>query len=185
MCVTVKLLLQDIHLSPELYSKILKWLKEHSYLDTREKDWRTKLSCLVPSKAELKSDDNADAVAARDLDISDVSVKSVPPRRRTVGNIRIMKEDNVISLWNNKMQGNGVVIEQEDTNADHGNLSEDSILDGMEEVISCIFLLRFPFFVLSLAFIIGFSFKSINIVRYRIVETIASLMFKSQMKRVL
>ncbi|KMT20024.1 hypothetical protein BVRB_1g000440 [Beta vulgaris subsp. vulgaris] len=127
--------LPDIHLSPELYSKILKWLKEHSYLDTREKDWRTKLSCLVPSKAELKSDDNADAVAARDLDISDVSVKSVPPRRRTVGNIRIMKEDNVISLWNNKMQGNGVVIEQEDTNADHGNLSEDSILDGMEEIM--------------------------------------------------
>lgn len=134
----VKLLLQDNHLSPDLYCKLLKWLKGRSYLDTAEKDWRAKLSCLVPSKAELKTDDNTDAVAVRDLDISDVPVKSVPPRRRTVGNIRILKEDNAVSLCIDKSLGNGLITKEgtdpEDTIAEHDNLNKDSNLDGMEEV---------------------------------------------------
>ncbi|KAL2893012.1 PHD finger protein rhinoceros [Bienertia sinuspersici] len=120
--------------SRELYCKILNWLKDHSYLDTSEKDWRARLSCLIPSKAELRTDDDADAVALRDLDITDVPVKSVPPRRRTVGN----KEDKVISLWNTKLHDNGVSTkegtEQEDMIIDHDNASKDSI-GRMEEIM--------------------------------------------------
>lgn len=132
--------LTDNHLSPDLYCKILKWLKDHSFLDNTEKDWKAKLSCLMPSRADLKTDDSTNAIAVRDLDISDVvPVKSVPPRRRTVGNIRVLKEDKIVSLWNDKILGNGLSTKEgtvsDDMNVDHDNLSKDSILDGMEEIL--------------------------------------------------
>lgn len=67
------------------------------------------------------------------MDITDVPVKSVPSRRRTVGN----KEDKVMSLWDDNTHRNGVstcVKTEENMNAYHDNASKDSILGGMEEV---------------------------------------------------
>ncbi|XP_021748262.1 uncharacterized protein LOC110714096 isoform X2 [Chenopodium quinoa] len=131
--------LTDNQLSPELYFKLLRWLKGRSYLDTAAKDWREKLRCLMPSEAELNTDDRTDAVTLRHFDISDdVPVKSVPPRRRTVGNIRILNEDKDVSLCNDKRLGNGALTkeatEHEDMN-DHEKQSKDSISNSIEEIM--------------------------------------------------
>uniref|UniRef100_A0A803M586 PHD finger family protein n=1 Tax=Chenopodium quinoa TaxID=63459 RepID=A0A803M586_CHEQI len=132
--------LTDNQLSPELYFKLFKWLKGRSYLDTAAKDWREKLRCLMPSEAELNTDDRTDAVTLRHFDISDdVPVKSVPPRRRTVGNIRILNEDKDVSLCNDKRLVNGAstkeAAEHEDMNDDNEKPSKDSISDSIEEIM--------------------------------------------------
>lgn len=127
------------HLGPELYSKIFMWLRDHAYMDTFEKDLTTKVKSLIPSKAMLEADDSSDAVAVADLDMSEVvPVKSVPPRRRTVGNIGILKEDERMSRWNDKLMGDGVIGEGTDreyVNDGHDKSNNDSISNSTDKIV--------------------------------------------------
>ncbi|KAH9605285.1 hypothetical protein KSS87_016321 [Heliosperma pusillum] len=126
------------HLGPEMSCKVLKWLTDHAYMNTSDKDLRAKVRRLLPPKAELVCDDHSDGNVVMDLDVPDVvPVKSVPQRRRTVGNI--VKEDKVIPLWNDKPPVNDTSIkeetEQEQVNGDHDQSSKDAISDGMEKIV--------------------------------------------------
>ncbi|XP_074263550.1 uncharacterized protein LOC141586276 isoform X2 [Silene latifolia] len=126
------------HLGPEMSCKVLKWLTDHAYMNTSEKDLRAKVRRLMPPKAELVSEDPSDGNAVMDLDMPDVvPVKSVPQRRRTVGNI--VKEEKVTPLWNDKPPVNDTSIkdeiEQEQVNGDHDQSSKDAIADGMEKIV--------------------------------------------------
>jgi len=130
--------MQGNHLGAELYSKIIMWLRDHAYMDM--KDLTTKVKSLIPSKATLGADDGSDAAGAADLDMPDVvSVKSVPSRRRTVGKIGIMKEDELLSRLNDNLMGNGVSVgegtDQERVTDGPDKSHSDFISNGTAKVI--------------------------------------------------
>lgn len=126
------------HLGAELYSKIIMWLRNHAYMDT--KDLTTKVKSLIPSKAILGADDGYDATVVADLDMLDVvPVKSVPSRRRTVGKIGIMKEDGLMSQLNDNVMGNGVSV-SEGTDQEHvpygpDKSNGDSITNSTDKIV--------------------------------------------------
>ncbi|KAK9743342.1 hypothetical protein RND81_03G233500 [Saponaria officinalis] len=120
------------HLGPEISCKILKWLRGHAHMDTSEKDLKAKVRRLSPPKDELVSDDHPDAVATIGLDMHDVvPVKSVPSRRRTVGNV--VKEEKVLPIWDDKLLGNDDSIKEEteqgQENGDHDHSSKKIIAE--------------------------------------------------------
>lgn len=125
-------------LGAELYSKIIMWLRDHAYMDM--KDSTTKVKSLIPSKAILGADDGSDAAVVADLDMLDVvPVKSVPSRRRTVGKIGIMKEDELMSRLNDNVMGNGVSV-GEGTNEEHApygpdKSNSDSISNSTDKIV--------------------------------------------------
>ncbi|KAK9713812.1 hypothetical protein RND81_06G052700 [Saponaria officinalis] len=126
------------HFGPELSCEILKWLRDHAYIHKSEKDFRAKVRLMLPPKAELASHYHSDAVALMDMDMPDVvPVKSVPPRRRTIGNI--VKDDKVIPLWDDKFLGNEELLnelkEQKLVNGDHDLSNKDSVSDGPEKMM--------------------------------------------------
>ncbi|KAL9245520.1 hypothetical protein vseg_019164 [Gypsophila vaccaria] len=126
------------HLGPELSCKILKWLTDHAYIPKSEKDFKAKVRFLLPPKAELASHYQSDAVAIMDLDMpAVVPVKSVPPRRRTIGNI--VMEDKVIPLWNDELIGHDESIheakDQEQVTEDLDCSTKQSVSDGVEKMM--------------------------------------------------
>ncbi|KAF8030393.1 hypothetical protein BT93_E2740 [Corymbia citriodora subsp. variegata] len=96
---------------PDLQWKLVKWLKNHACMGTLQKDLKVKKSNF-PAKAEVGGTDVSDSVALSDSDISDpVAVKSVPPRRRTKSNIRILKDNDIICSSKNSFNDNGTVMD--------------------------------------------------------------------------
>lgn len=85
--------LADNRLVPDLRCKIVKWLQTHSYIGTLPKSLKVKFKAKIALEAEAGVSDDTDAVVS-EHDV--VPVKSVPPRRRTKGNITILKDNKVI-----------------------------------------------------------------------------------------
>ncbi|OWM88465.1 hypothetical protein CDL15_Pgr003877 [Punica granatum] len=89
-------------LLPDLRCKLVKWLKSHAYLGTVEKDPKLKIRRAVSTKARDGVTDDSDSVAVSVSDVSHpVAVKSVPPRRRTKSNIRVLKDSNLLCSSDN------------------------------------------------------------------------------------
>ena len=84
-------------MAPDVLDKVVNWLKAHVYTSAFQKGLKVKFKPPNASKDESGAADGSDALPISDSGLLDpVAVKSVPPRRRTVSNIRILKDNKVI-----------------------------------------------------------------------------------------
>ncbi|KZV33054.1 hypothetical protein F511_03320 [Dorcoceras hygrometricum] len=87
-------ILTDNHMAPELQCKIVKWLKEHAHIASLQKTFKVKIKTIVVPNAVADVSEGASSASVEKSDIADsVPVKSVPPRRRMKGNIRISGDE--------------------------------------------------------------------------------------------
>lgn len=78
---------------PDIQFKITKWLKNHAYIGSSQKTLKVKLKSTIAPKVEAGVVDNLDPIRVTEPEIADcVPVKSVPPRRRTKNNVRVVKD---------------------------------------------------------------------------------------------
>lgn len=119
--------LADDHLVPDLQCKILKWLKDHAYMGTLQKNLKVKIKSAISSKDEIGEVDGSNAVLVSETDIPEpVPVKSVPPRRRTKSNIRILKDNRIICSSEETFSDNGTVMDEVNTDQLAGELENSS-----------------------------------------------------------
>ncbi|KAL8134123.1 uncharacterized protein LOC141707669 [Apium graveolens] len=88
------------HFVPELQIKIVEWLKSHANIGPLQRNLRVRFKNLT--KVEAGATDEADVIMSKSC-IPDVSVTSVPPRRRTKNDIRIMKDGKPLCLTNSSL----------------------------------------------------------------------------------
>ncbi|XP_073043664.1 uncharacterized protein [Primulina eburnea] len=82
------------HMASELQCKIVKWLKDHAHIASLQKTLKVKIKPVVGPNTVADVAEGANSVSVDKSDIADaVSVKSVPPRRRTKGNMRILGDE--------------------------------------------------------------------------------------------
>lgn len=124
LALTLVLISQDNCVVPDLRSKIVTWLKKHAYIGSIKKNLKVKIKSSLASKDGMGAAEGADAVLVSESDIPDVvPVKSVPPRRRTKSNIRILKEHKGICSSKEMISDDEIVVDE----AKRGHLiSEDA-----------------------------------------------------------
>ncbi|KAL7246379.1 hypothetical protein ACSBR2_001480 [Camellia fascicularis] len=125
------ILKKDDCLVPDLRCKIVTWLRSHAYIGTLHKNLKIKIKSLLTSKDDMGAAEDSNAVMVSESDIPDVlPVKSVPPRRRTKSNIRILKDNKVICS-SKETTSDGIVMDE----AKRGQLiSEDADYSSKESV---------------------------------------------------
>ncbi|KAI3834693.1 hypothetical protein MKW92_007876 [Papaver armeniacum] len=112
---------------PDLRCKIIKWIRNHAYVDSPQPNLK------------VGGPDCPDTVSEAGPDSStDVPFKSVPPRRRTKNNIRILMDNKVVCSSEEKLllqNGNGIVIDEAEVKFDvpNGGVRDD---DGGNSVVS-------------------------------------------------
>ncbi|XWS25217.1 hypothetical protein CRYUN_Cryun27aG0050700 [Craigia yunnanensis] len=105
--------LDDDSLAPDLQCKIVKWLRNHAYMGSSQKKLKVKTKSSVSPKVETGATDSSDDIMVSESDITDpVAVKSVPPRRRTKSNVRILRDNKVICSSDEIINDNGVVMDE-------------------------------------------------------------------------
>lgn len=78
-----------------------------------QKDLKVKIKSLISSKDESGAMDSSDDIMVTESDITNpVAVKSVPPRRRTKSNVRIVRDKKVICSSDEIINDNGVVMDE-------------------------------------------------------------------------
>lgn len=112
---------------PDLRCKIIKWIRNHAYVDSPQPNLK------------VGGPDCPDTVSEAGPDSStDVPFKSVPPRRRTKNNIRILMDNKVVCSSEEKLllqNGNGIVIDEAEVKFDvpNGGVRDG---DGGNSVVS-------------------------------------------------
>ncbi|XWS15072.1 hypothetical protein CRYUN_Cryun35bG0062800 [Craigia yunnanensis] len=105
--------LDDDSLAHELRCKIVKWLRNHAYLGSSQKNLKVKKKSLISSKDETGATDSSDDIMVSESDITDpVAVKSVPPRRRTKSGVRILRDNKIICSSDEIINDNGVIMDE-------------------------------------------------------------------------
>ncbi|MBA0597326.1 hypothetical protein Gorai_007134, partial [Gossypium raimondii] len=123
-------------LTPDLQGKLIKWLKYHAYMGSSPKKLKVKIKPLMSSKDETGATDGYDDIMDFMSDIPNpVAVKSVPPRRRTKSNARILRDNEVICSSDEIINDNGLVMDKVMVDRlakeEIYDLSEASILDAI------------------------------------------------------
>lgn len=91
------LFLQEACMAPDVRHKIVNWLKDHVYTGAPHKGLKVKFKPANAPNNENGATDGSDTLPTQDSGLLDpVAVKSVPPRRRTISNIRILKDNKVV-----------------------------------------------------------------------------------------
>lgn len=117
---------------PDLHSKIVTWLKKHAYIGNLKKNLKVKIKSSFASKDGMGAAEGSDAVLVSESDSPEVvPVKSVPPRRRTKSNIRIMKENKVICSSREKISDEEIIVDE----ADRGHLISEDASYTTKEVV--------------------------------------------------
>ncbi|KAK6939812.1 hypothetical protein RJ641_029343 [Dillenia turbinata] len=116
--------------------KIVKWLKDHACISRQQNNLRVKIKSAAPCEAGIGGVDDIEAVTVAETDLADVvPVKSVPPRRRTKSNIRILKDNKMLS------SSKKVFISQSDDGAivDGGNRDAEGSEEqpNLKKVLDC------------------------------------------------
>lgn len=128
--------LADDCLPLDLHGKIVKWLKNHAHAGGLQKNLKLKVMSTCISKAEKESGAE-NAIRASDNNVGNSPVTSAPPRRRTKGNIRVLK-DNSLILSLKRSSGDGVVLDEDKNGGlvheDRNLRSEESSPDSREKV---------------------------------------------------
>ncbi|XP_015934618.1 uncharacterized protein LOC107460745 [Arachis duranensis] len=101
--------INEAYMDPDVVDKIVNWLKAHVYTTAFHKGLKVKFKPPIPSKDESGAAEGSVALPTSDSGLLDpVAVKSVPPRRRTVSNIRILKDNKVICSSEGVTSENGM-----------------------------------------------------------------------------
>ncbi|XP_011655203.1 uncharacterized protein LOC101212864 isoform X2 [Cucumis sativus] len=83
---------------PDLKSKIVRWLRNHAYIGSLQKNLRVKLKSAVLAKAVVGAADRSESLSVLDSDNSDlIADKMVTPRRKTKNSISHLKNDEIKS----------------------------------------------------------------------------------------
>ncbi|KAK7275707.1 hypothetical protein RIF29_16829 [Crotalaria pallida] len=123
---------------PDVRVKIVNWLKAHIYNNACRKVLKIKFKSANSSKNEDGATDDSDTSLISDPGLLDpVSVKSVPPIRRTVSNIRILKDNEVICSSVASSGENGMPMDKfiagEHDHENPGSSNEASIPEATEK----------------------------------------------------
>lgn len=121
---------------PELQSKIVEWLKNHGNIAPLQRSLKVRFKNLT--KVEAKTTDETDIIGSESC-IPDVSVTSVPPRRRTKNDIRILKDGKAPCLTRASSIADGIVMSEKFAPHlaidDPAFQSDESVLDTTQKVI--------------------------------------------------
>lgn len=134
---------------PDLQSKILKWLRNHTLISTLQKKLKFKANSTISCEDEVGTAVESVALMVSESDIPDpVAVKSVPPQRRTKSSIRISKDNKLISSSDDILSDNGMVMDRIKVDPicsrEADNSSKSSISNAAEKVSHyIIFLILF------------------------------------------
>ncbi|KAK7289870.1 hypothetical protein RIF29_03866 [Crotalaria pallida] len=131
--------INEAHMAPDVRHKIANWLKAHVYASAFQKGSKVKFK-----PASASTDEGGDAHGSENLPISDsglldpVAVKTVPPRRKTVSNIKILMDNKMICPSEGVTGEKGMLVTkirvgQPDQNP--GSLNEAFIPNASEMVI--------------------------------------------------
>ncbi|XP_061350490.1 uncharacterized protein LOC133295665 isoform X2 [Gastrolobium bilobum] len=105
--------INEDYMAPDVRHKIVNWLKAHVYTSAFQKGLKVKFKPANASKDESEATDGSDTLPISDSGLPDpVAVKSVPPRRRTVSNIRILKDNKVICSSEGVTSENGMQLDK-------------------------------------------------------------------------
>ncbi|CAN0919978.1 PHD finger protein rhinoceros [Linum grandiflorum] len=105
-------ILTEDRLVPEVRCKIVRWLHNHAYMGSSQKNVKAKLKSAMLSNSEAKSVDLSEVIAGQPPDLTDtVAAKSVPLQRKTKNNIKFCKNDKPIGLSEGLLADNGIGIE--------------------------------------------------------------------------
>lgn len=122
---------------PGLQSKIVEWMKSHAYIGPLQRNLKVRFKNLT--KVEAVANDETDGTISESC-IPDVSVTSVPPRRRTKNEIRILKDGKPLCLTNSSLIADGVAMSDKCAHhlATHEPAcqSDKSVADTTEKVIT-------------------------------------------------
>ena len=135
--------LQEACAAPDVRLKIVNWLKAHVYPNAFQKGLKVKFRLANSSKDENAATNGSDILLISDRGLPDpVAIKSVPPRRRTISNIRILKDNKVIHPSEAVCSENGMPVGKFNLGeAEHDNpgTSNEASIPEVEKVIfSCI-----------------------------------------------
>ncbi|RDY04519.1 hypothetical protein CR513_11762 [Mucuna pruriens] len=102
----------EAYKAPDVRHKIVNWLKAHVYTSAFQKGLKVKFKPANASKNDSGATDGSDTLPISDSGLLDpVAVKSVPPRRRTISNIRILKDNKVICSSDGVTSENGMPVD--------------------------------------------------------------------------
>ncbi|KAJ8551240.1 hypothetical protein K7X08_000610 [Anisodus acutangulus] len=117
-------MLNDGKLVPDIHFKVAKWLKNHAYNGSLQKTLKVKIKSTIAPKVEAGVVDDLDSIRVTEPEIMDfVPVKSVPPRRRTKNNVRVVKDGESLYSSKETLNIDGVAAEETKTSV---NGREDS-----------------------------------------------------------
>ncbi|KAK8478088.1 hypothetical protein V6N11_060195 [Hibiscus sabdariffa] len=105
--------LNNDSLAPDLRCKIVKWLSNHTYTVSSQKNLKVNIKSLISSKDDTGATDISDDIMVSKSDIADlVAVKTMPPRRRTKNNVKILRDNKVICSSDEIIDDIGVVMDE-------------------------------------------------------------------------
>ncbi|XP_034905108.1 uncharacterized protein [Populus alba] len=103
--------LAEGNLVPDFQAKLVRWFQNHVHLANRHKNLKVQLKSTIFPKAEIGTADHSDGITVSESDTTEaVAVKSVPPRRRTKSNIRILRDNSVICSPEEILSANGIIM---------------------------------------------------------------------------
>lgn len=165
ICVPQTLYLQEDYMAPDVQHKIVNWLKAHVYTGAFHKSLKAKFKPANVSMDESGASDGSDTLPISDSGLLDpvaVNVKSVPPRRRTINNIRILKDNKVICSSEGVTIENGLSIDKfpvcQPECENPGSSDKASIPDATETVLLWPILFGKDFYFLFVLTTIFFRF---------------------------
>lgn len=131
-------MLQAENIVPDLKSKIVRWLRNHAYIGSLQKNLRVKLKSAVLAKAVVGAADRSESLAVPDSDNSDlIADKMVAPRRKTKSNVSHLKNDEIKSSSEETLGGHGLPTQSNTLDQQACEEQEDSkecIQDAGEKV---------------------------------------------------
>ncbi|CAN1188493.1 Protein Jade-1 [Linum perenne] len=144
-------ILAEDRLVPEVRCKIIRWLHNHAYMGSSQRNVKAKLKPAMLAKVETC--DFSEVIAGPPPDFTDtVAVKSVPLRRKSKNKIKFCKNDKPFGLSKDMLAGNGMGIEfkvdqlvneelegsskTSTSNVDETRLLQDSVSDSRTAVLS-------------------------------------------------
>ncbi|KAG7980878.1 hypothetical protein I3843_05G205300 [Carya illinoinensis] len=104
--------LSDAGLVPDLQRKLFKWLRNHTHISTLQNNLKVNANPSISCEDEVGTAVESDALTVSESHFPDpVTVKSVPPRRRTKSNVRISKDNKLICSSDDILSDNGMVMD--------------------------------------------------------------------------
>ncbi|XP_039023104.1 uncharacterized protein LOC120155675 [Hibiscus syriacus] len=125
--------LNNDSLAPDLRCKLVKWLSNHAYIVSSQKNLKVDIKSLISAKAETGSTDISDDIMVSKSDLADlVALKPMPHRRITKNDVKVLRDNKVICSSDEVIDDIGVVMDEASfdllTKEETNDLSKLSIL---------------------------------------------------------